>query len=95
MTENKQKSDAPVKLPPPSAGYMPAETDTVVIVTFYGNTPQIKDIRFVAACAEHAMMASERLKIAYHTMHAVAEQKAREDGILTTSKLPNSELAKG
>lgn len=95
MTENNQLPNPPVKLPPPSDGYMPAETDTLVIVKFFGNTPQVKEVRFVAACAEHAIVASERLKIAYHTMQAVADQKAREDGILTTSKMPNSDLAKG
>ena len=95
MTENSQPPDMPVKLPPPSAGYMPAETDTVVIVKFFGNTPQVKEVRFIGACAEHAIVASERLKIAYHTMQAVADRKAREEGILTASELPGIGLVKG
>jgi len=92
MSENSQP---PVKLPPPSPEYIPAETDTLVIVKFYGNTPQVQELRFIGAAAEHCIVASERLKIEYHKMQAIAEQKAREQGILRASTLPKSGLAKG
>lgn len=92
MSENAQPA---VKLPPPSDIYQPPNTDTMVIVKFVGNTPQVLELRFIQATAEHLMVAGERLKIEYHKLQAIADQKAREQGILTTDKLPNSELAKG
>lgn len=95
MTENDQAPNVPVKLPPPHPDYHPAKTDTLVIVKFIGNTPQVQELRFIGACAEHAMAASERLKIYYHRAQAIADEKARARGILTADTMPESGLAKG
>lgn len=92
MSENTQPA---VKLPPPSDLYKPAETDTLIIVKFVGNTPQVQELRFIQSTAEHLIVASERLKIEYHKMQALADERARRQGILTTDTLPDSGLAKG
>lgn len=87
-------TDKPTQLPPPCEMYEPAKTDTLVIVKFVGNTPQIQELRFVGACGEHLEIAGERLRMEYHRLQAIAERKAAEQGILKASDLPDSGLAK-
>lgn len=88
MSENTQ-------LPPVSDLYQPPNTDTLVIVKFVGNTPQVLELRFIQATAEHLMVAGERLKIEYHKLQAIADRKAAEEqGILVAKDLPDSGLAK-
>ncbi len=94
MTENNQSPDVPVKLPPPCDVYEPANTDTLVIVKFVGNTPQIQEMRFIQACAEHLEIAGERLQMEYKRLQAIADHKAAQQGILTASDLPGGGLAK-
>ncbi len=95
MEENKQpETGPPVKLPPPSDLYQPPNTDTMVIVKFVGNTPQVLELRFIQASAEHLSIAGERLKIEYHKMQAIADRKAAGQGILRASDLPDGGLSK-
>jgi len=82
-------------LPPPCDTYQPANTDTLVIVKFVGNTPQIQEMRFVQACAEHLEIAGGRLQMEYRRLQAIADRKAADLGILTAKELPNSGLTKG
>ena len=87
-------ADKPVQLPPPCDEYEPANTDTLVIVKFVGNTPQIQEMRFIQACAEHLEIAGKRLQMEYYRLQAIADRKAAEGGILKASDLPDSGLAK-
>lgn len=86
--------EQPTQLPPPSEMYQPANTDTLVIVKFVGNTPQVQELRFIQATAEHLAIAGERLKIEYHKLQAIADQRAAQQGILTTKDLPEGGLSK-
>lgn len=86
--------DQPTQLPPPSEMYQPANTDTLVIVKFVGNTPQILEMRFIQACAEHLEIAGERLQMEYHRLQAIADEKAAQQGILKASDLPEGGIVK-
>lgn len=87
-------TDKPTQLPPPCDMYEPANTDTLVIVKFVGNTPQIQEMRFIQACAEHLEIAGKRLQMEYYRLQAIADRKAAEGGILTASDLPDDGLSK-
>jgi len=87
-------TDKPIQLPPVSDLYQPPNTDTLVIVKFVGNTPQVLELRFIQATAEHLIVAGERLKIEYHKLQSIADRKAAEGGILKASDLPDSGLSK-
>lgn len=87
-------TDKPTQLPPPCDMYEPANTDTLVIVKFVGNTPQVQELRFIQATAEHLSIAGERLKIEYHKLQAIADQRAAQQGILTSKDLPDGGLSK-
>lgn len=88
-------TDKPVQLPPPCDMYEPANTDTLVIVKFVGNTPQVQELRFIQSTAEHLMVAGERLKIEYHKLQAIADRKAAEEkAILVAKDLPDGGLSK-
>ena len=84
-----------VQLPPVSDLYQPPNTDTLVIVKFVGNTPQVLELRFIQATAEHLMIAGERLKIEYHKLQGIADRKAAEEkAILVAKDLPDGGLSK-
>lgn len=87
-------TDKPIPLPPPCDAYQPANTDTLVIVKFVGNTPQIQEMRFIQACAEHLEIAGERLQMEYKRLQGIADRKAAEGGILTAGDLPDGGLSK-
>ncbi len=88
-------AEKPTQLPPPCDMYQPANTDTLVIVKFVGNTPQVQELRFVQACAEHLEIAGGRLKIEYRKLQAIADKKAAEEqGILVAKDLPDGGLSK-
>lgn len=75
-------------LPPPDEQYVPAKTDSRVVVRFFGNTPQVAEMKFLACTPEHLWACAERLRWEANKMQAMSEQAQARMGIQTTDRLP-------
>lgn len=81
-----------VELPAPDDSYMPAVTDTVIIVKFIGNTAKIKSLQAFPQghiYDGHFAAAAVRLQMEAEAMMQLEEARKRGMGIQTTDRMPN------
>ena len=81
----------PPELPPTHPAYEEAETDSVLIIKFVGNTPMIHEIRMFGTAPEHLAAASMRLRYEYEKMQRISDARNTKMGIHTTDKMPDDE----
>lgn len=68
-------------LPPVDPQYTPPKTDSRIVVRFFGNTPQVAEMKFLGCTPEHLWAAAERLRWEANKMMANQEMAQARMGL--------------
>jgi hypothetical protein len=81
-----------IELPEPDPAYMPAFTDTVIIVKFIGNTAKVKSVQAFPPghiYDGHFAAAAVRLQLEAEASMSLEEVRKKAMGIQTTNQMPD------
>ncbi len=79
-------------LPPIDPQYKIPQTDTVIVVRFIGDTPNVAEVRGTGISVGHFWAAAERLTYMANRYQAKHDDKQDQLGILTTDQMPDDKL---
>lgn len=94
MSEEDKKTEEAVGpvFPPIDEQWKAPKTDTVIVIRFIGDTPNVAEVRGAGLSVGHFWAAANRLNYMANRYQTKHDDKNDKLGILTTDQLPDEKL---